>query len=282
MLAPDGSVFHLRMHPQSVAEHVILVGDPARVARVGEHLVDVQPLAANREFTSLSGKYRNTLFTVVSTGIGCGCVDIVLNELDALVNVDLALRVRNENLKSLKIVRIGTSGSLSDEIANGQAIITEYSIGMDALAWYYSALERFVHQPINQAFIQHLNLTAPLPTPYTIPSDSQLVSILKPLGHSGITLSLPGFYAPQGRMLRLSPTMQNLVERAGRFHHSGLSLLNMEMESGALNALASMLGHQAITVCLAIDNRKKDSTRTDYSNDMDTLIEKTLQRLTQQ
>lgn len=282
MLADDGSVFHLRMRPEDIeGDTVIMVGDPARVALVGRQLSHVRQIAQNREFHSITGEYRGHRICVLSHGIGCGCIDIVMNELDALVNVHLPSRTpRTEARRSLRLVRIGTAGTVQNEIQAGEAIVTARAIGVDALGWYYTDACATFDSACTEAFTRHLNWPGELPRPYVTSSSRHLLERLKGLGHTGMTLSAPGFFAPQGRCVRLTPRLDDLVERASAFEYEGQRILNMEMESGALSALATMLGHEAITVTLAIDNRSKDTTLVDYHARMDWLAGQVLNAIT--
>lgn len=278
ILNPDGSIFHLHLFPAQVPTTVILVGDPGRVAQVGAHLHDAEEVANAREFRAVTGKYRGERVLAQSTGIGAGCVDIVVNELDALANIDLTARLRHAQNRSLRLIRIGTSGSLAEGIANGEAIITNLSVGFDTIPWLYArgedALDKKAMQTFAEAFAS-LGASQPVGL-YAARSDTRLVKHLAPLGSTGITYCCPGFYGPQLRNLRLAPAHRELLEVAKRVEYQGECVLNMEMESAPLNALASMLGHSAVTITLAIDNRHAETVKVDYRAAMDDLIERVL------
>lgn len=279
MLAPDGTIFHLRIPSSALPDTVVLVGDPSRVAQIANHLNRPVPIAANREFHSVLGAYKGHDILVLSTGIGAGCVDIAITELDVLANIDLDRGELRGQMRHLSLVRIGTSGALQEQVPNGSPIITQTSIGLDGLAYYYDEIQQVIDEELNRAIIAHFDIHPPLPTPYSVPSNPTLLERLSPLGFVGITLSLPGFYGPQGRALRLAPSLSDIIKRATHFRYHNSLIANMEMESGSLNALAAMLGHKAVTICLAIDNRKEHSALTDYAKAMDTLIGNTLDAL---
>lgn len=278
ILNEDGSIFHLHLYPEQVPETVILVGDPGRVPPVGRHLTGVEEIANTREFRAMLGEYHGKRILVQSTGIGAGCIDITLNELDALVNIDFASRRCYQQPRSLSLLRIGTSGTLRSDIANGEAIITSLSIGFDLIPWLYqegpSIFEASAVRAFTSAFYTLGNQQ--LVSLYAVRSDAELVTKLAPLGRKGITYCCPGFYGPQLRQLRLHATNQALFDAASNVIYNGERVLNMEMESGPLNALAAMLGHRAVTITLAIDNRREETVKVDYAEAMDELIERTL------
>ena len=281
MLASDGSIYHLRMHPEQLQDTVLLVGDPARIDLVAEHLTNVEPLANNREFRSIVGKHGSQRINVVSTGIGAGCIDIVVNELDALANIDLTTRTAKESTRTLALLRIGTSGALQPDIGTGSTLITAISLSFDNLAHFYAPMCDIVDNECRQRFAEHIHseLFPQLPLPYCVPSSLELVQRFRDLGELGLTLSMPGFYAPQGRTLRLAPYYSNFTETAQRFRYNGLRAVNMEMESGSLNGLASMLGHSSLTFCTAINNRAHGNAKPDYEKIMHCLVEAVVCRL---
>ncbi len=281
MLAPDGSIYHLRMFPEQLTDTVLLVGDPARVDLVLEHLTRGEILASNREFRSARGYAGKLPVSVVSTGIGAGCIDIVLNELDALANLNFESRTPYTTPRSLDWIRIGTAGALQADTPTGTTLITAMALAFDDLAYFYKRLpdvEDLLCKSQFREFVQASTLEV-LPTPYCVASDSTLLKKMAPLGEQGITFSMPGFYAPQGRQLRLEPQVANFAQIAQRFTYNGLRALNMEMESGALNGLAAMLGHRSVTLCTAINNRSKGQAKTDYLAMMHNLLEKVVDRL---
>ena len=281
MLAPDGSIYHLRMHPEQLADTIILVGDPARIDLVTEHLTRVEPLANNREFRSVSGFCGAQRINVVSTGIGAGCIDIVINELDALANINLKKRTTNLHTRSLQLLRIGTSGALQPDIATGTTLITSLSLAFDDLAYFYKRMQVVADDDCRNRFAEHIHSEhiPQLPLPYCVPSAPELVQRFAYLGELGLTFSMPGFYAPQGRMLRLEPYFPHFTQMAQTFTYKGLRAVNMEMESGSLNGLAAMLGHQSITFCTAINNRSHGNATTNYGQAMHSLVESVVSKL---
>ncbi|MGP1363009.1 MAG: nucleoside phosphorylase [Bacteroides sp.] len=281
MLAQDGSIYHLRMHPEQLTETIILVGDPGRVDLVAEHLTEVEPIANNREFRSIRAKKGDLPLNVVSTGIGAGCIDIVINELDALANINLKRRTTNLHTKSLRLVRIGTAGALQPDIETGTTLITAISLAFDNLALFYNRLPAIEDQDCKIRLSEHLHTEhlPQLPLPYCVPSARELTQKMASLGELGLTFSMPGFYAPQGRTLRLEPYVSHFTSTIQTFTYKGLRALNMEMESGSLNGLAAMLGHQAITLCTAINNRSHGNANTTYQQAMHNLVENVLSAL---
>jgi len=281
MLASDGSIYHLRMHPEQLADTIILVGDPARIDLVAEHLTRVEPLANNREFRSVVGFSGAQRINVVSTGIGAGCIDIVINELDALANINLKERMANSHTRCLQFLRIGTSGALQPDIATGTTLITSLSLAFDDLAYFYKPMKTVVDEDCRNRFAEHIHSDQipQLPLPYCVPSSPELVQRFAHLGELGLTFSMPGFYAPQGRMLRLEPYFTHFTKMAQTFSYKGLRAVNMEMESGSLNGLAAMLGHQSITFCTAINNRSQGNATPNYEQAMHDLVDAVVSKL---
>lgn len=281
MLASDGSIYHLRMHPEQLADTIILVGDPARIDLVAEHLTRVEPLANNREFRSVVGFSGAQRINVVSTGIGAGCIDIVINELDALANINLKERMANSHTRCLQFLRIGTSGALQPDIATGTTLITSLSLAFDDLAYFYKPMKTVVDEDCRNRFAEHIHSDQipQLPLPYCVPSSPELVQRFAHLGELGLTFSMPGFYAPQGRMLRLEPYFTHFTKMAQTFSYKGLRAVNMEMESGSLNGLSAMLGHQSITFCTAINNRSQGNATPNYEQAMHNLVDAVVSKL---
>lgn len=279
MLANDGSLYHLRLKAGEVADTVILVGDPARVRIIRRHLENPTPVRRNRDFETISGTFRGNPLSVVCTGIGAGSIDIALNELDAARNIDLQQQEVNDEIQKLRFIRIGTSGALQEDIADGDVIVTKYSVGLDGLAYYYKGIEYITDSVLNHTLKDYLPLPDGAPLPYVVGSSPSLVERMEGIGHMGYTLSLPGFYAPQSRMLRLDPALAKLVQRASAFQHAGEKILNMEMESGAVNALAALLGHESITLCMAIDNRTQNTSMANHTKRMEVVVEDVLSRI---
>lgn len=280
ILNPDGSIYHLHLLPEELADTVILVGDPGRVSRVSSHFNQVEVVKENREFVTHTGTFGGKRITVLSTGIGCDNIDIVLNELDALANIDLESRMPLQEHRTLNFIRIGTSGSLHADISPGARIIAETAGGFDGLYHFYKDPESHNLKALSEAFISHTSWPKNLAEPYFIKGSDKLRQVLSEPGMvSGITLSTPGFYAPQVRSLRLSPVDPELVRKIGTFRFENMRINNFEMESSALYALAAMLNHHAISVCVAVANRISLEFLEEYHTAVDALIEIVLNKL---
>jgi len=281
ILNPDGSVYHLHLLPGDISDHIILVGDPGRVSRVSAHFDSVELKKSNREFETHTGSYRKKRITVLSTGIGTDNIDIVLNELDALVNVDLEQRVERSSHRSLNLVRLGTSGALHADIVPGAQIIARIAGGFDGLYHFYDDPAGYNMEELASSFMESAGWRKKLADPYFINGSDSLFQLLSgPAMVSGITMSTPGFYAPQVRSIRLAPVDRELVSKIATFRYRGMRINNFEMESSALYALASLLGHRAITVCVAIANRISQEFLDDYHPAVDELIINVLNKLT--
>lgn len=280
ILNPDGSIYHLHLLPGDIARTVILVGDPGRVKRVSNHFEKIEVRKENREFVTHTGLYKGKRITALSTGIGTDNIDIVLNELDALVNVDLENRVLKAEKTKLTLIRLGTCGALHPEIEVGSTILSQLSGGFDGLYHYYKD-EHGVSQPqIASSFMKHCSWKESLPQPYFIPCSPRLADLFgEECDHRGITISTPGFYAPQVRGIRLLPYDESLIDKIESFSFEGLRINNFEMESSALYALSALMGHEALTICIAIANRISLSFLEDYKTKVDDLILNTLKTL---
>ena len=282
ILNPDGSIYHLHLLPGDIADQIILVGDPGRVKQVSSHFDHIELEKSNREFVTHTGSFRGKRITVLSTGIGTDNIDIVLNELDALVNVNLEQRTIKSEHRSLKLIRIGTSGALHASIAPGEQIIARIAGGLDGLYHFYKDTEGINQEALAKAFMIHSKWKKSLAEPYFTKGSEHLFQLLSGPGTiSGITLSTPGFYAPQQRSIRLSPFDQELVSKIGTFRFEGMRINNFEMESSALYALSALLNHQAITICVAIANRISLEFLVDYHGAIDGLITRVLDKLIQ-
>ena len=277
----DGSIFHLHLKPEQIADHIILVGDPGRVELIGKMLADVEFLVQNREFVSTTGKYNGKRITVVSTGIGTDNIDIVVNELDALANINLTTREINPEHRTLNFVRIGTSGGLQDYLGVNSFVISEKAIGFDGLLNFYANRDAVSDLAFEEAFRTHTGWNKQLTSPYVVNCSKKL--LLKIHGETtvaGVTISAPGFYGPQGRVLRLPLADPNLNEKIESFEYNGHRITNFEMECSAIYGLSKLLGHEALTVCLIIANRIKKDANASYHHSIETLIELVLDRLT--
>jgi len=276
----DGSVFHLHVKPGQIANKVILVGDPGRVRTVASHFEAIECDIQSREFHTITGTYNNKRISVVSTGIGCDNIDIVLNELDALVNIDFNTREEKSDLTSLEICRIGTCGGLQPETPIGTFIASVKSIGFDGLLNFYSGRNQVCDLELENAFKNHMDWNPQLSDPYTIDADKGLIDrIAKDDMVRGITIACGGFFGPQGRRLRIPLADPRQNEKVEAFEYKGLKVCNFEMESSAVAGLSKLLGHKAMTCCMVIANRRNLEANTGYKNTIDSLILKVLDRI---
>lgn len=282
LINEDGSVYHLHVKPEQLADKIIVVGDPARVDLIASYFDDVECQIVSREFHTTTGTYRGKRISIISTGIGCDNVDIVLNEIDALANIDFQTRETKDRLRSFEIVRIGTCGGLQPDTPIGTYICSEVSIGFDGLLNFYQGRNAVCDLPMERALLNHLGWSGNMccPAPYAIHSDKELVErIARTDMKRGITVACGGFFGPQGRQLRIPLADPHQNEKIGSFEYDGLRITNYEMESSALAGLSRLLGHRATTVCLVIANRIAQEANTDYKKLMNNLIQMVLERI---
>lgn len=279
----DGSVFHIHLKPEELADNVIMVGDPGRVMILAEYLTDIEFQHASREFVSTTGKYNGKRITVISHGIGPDNIDIVMTELDALANVDFETRELKPEHKSLNILRIGTSGALHADIPLGSYVLAHMSVGFDGVMNWYANREKVTNLEVEEAFKKHMNWNPYLPSPYFVKASNKIIDVMKDVTLKGVTISAPGFYGPQGRIVRLPLAMPNMLEDVESFRFSAdgqdYRITNFEMESAPLAGLATLLGHNASTVCCIIANRYLKSSNPDYKPAIHKLIELCLDRI---
>lgn len=276
----DGSAFHLHLRPEQLADKVILVGDPGRVKLVASHFDTVECEVSNREFHAITGTYKGKRITAQSTGIGCDNIDIVVNELDALANIDFATREEKDNFRQLTFVRIGTCGGLQTDTPSGTYIASVKSIGFDGLLNFYARRNEICDLELEEAFMAHVDWNPQLCAPYVVDNDADLLScVAKDDMVRGITIACGGFYGPQGRELRLPLADPHLNEKIETFEHSGLRITNFEMESSALAGLSRLMGHRAMTCCMVIANRRAKNVKLTYKNTIDDLIQLVLDRI---
>ena len=276
----DGSAFHLHLRPEQLADKVILVGDPGRVKLVASHFDTVECEVSNREFHAITGTYKGKRITAQSTGIGCDNIDIVVNELDALANIDFATREEKDNFRQLTFVRIGTCGGLQTDTPSGTYIASVKSIGFDGLLNFYARRNEICDLELEEAFKAHVDWNPQLCAPYVVDNDADLLScVAKDDMVRGITIACGGFYGPQGRELRLPLADPHLNEKIETFEHSGLRITNFEMESSALAGLSRLMGHRAMTCCMVIANRRAKNVKLTYKNTIDDLIQLVLNRI---
>lgn len=278
----DGSVFHLHLKPDELADTVILVGDPDRSSMVARYFDRVEHSAANREFRCHTGTLNGVRLTVVSTGIGCDNIDIVMNELDALANVDFAARVvkPGPQRRSLRIVRLGTCGAVQPDIPLGALVMSAVSGGIDGLLNFYADSEAVRDLRLEEAFVRQTGWDERLARPYFVRNDAGLIELFGDVAIRGLTLSAPGFYAPQGRVVRLPLARPDYLDKIERFEHEDLRVTNLEMESSAIAGLAALLGHRALTVCTVIAQRTAGDSKPDYAAFVRNMVETALAKLT--
>ena len=280
IINPDGSAFHLHLKPEQLADKVILVGDPGRVATVAEHFETKECEVENREFKSVTGIYKGKRITVQSTGIGCDNIDIVVNELDALANIDFNTREEKTEHRQLTIVRIGTCGGLQQNTPVGTFIASVKSIGFDGLLNFYAGRNEVCDLEFEKAFTKYMNWSPQLGAPYVVDADSELIERLAQKDMvRGVTIACGGFYGPQGRELRIPLADPKQNEKVEAFERDGLRITNFEMESSAVAGLSLLLGHKAMTCCMVIANRLVKEANTTYKNSIDDLIKVVLDRI---
>jgi len=272
----DGSIFHLHLKPENIADKIILVGDQDRVKKVSMLFDDVEFSVQNREFVTHTGHYKGERLSVISTGIGTDNIDIVLNELDALVNIDIEKRKLKKNHTSLRFIRIGTTGGLQKELGVGSFVLSRMAAGFDGLIHYYRDGFKVCDEKIEKNFITHTQWIDKRAVPYFVRSSDKLFKLLDNNVYSGITLSSPGFYGPQGRELRLPVIDPHLNDKIHSFRYGDLKITNYEMESSALFALSKLLGHEAVSICAVIANRITGEFIRDYHPVMNNLLQYTL------
>ena len=279
----NGSVFHLHMKPEHLADNVIMMGDPGRIDILADYLSDIECRNAHREFVSITGKYKGKRITAVSHGIGPDNIDIVMTELDALANVDFQTREVKPEHRTLNILRIGTSGALHADIPLGSYVLSHISVGFDGVMNWYGNREKITIPEVEEAFKKHMNWPDVLPSPYFVKASPKIIDLMKDITIKGATISAPGFYGPQGRMVRIPLAMPHMLEDIESFRFStggeDYRITNFEMESSPLAGMAAHLGHHACTVCCIIANRYLKSTNTDYKPIMRQLVETSLERM---
>jgi Uridine phosphorylase len=280
IINPDGSVFHLHLKPEQLADKVILVGDPGRVATVASHFESKECEVESREFKTITGSYKGKRITVLSTGIGCDNIDIVANELDALANINFKTREEKKEFRQLELVRIGTCGGLQPNTPVGTFICSQKSIGFDGLLNFYAGRNEACDLAFEEAFKKHMNWSPLLCAPYVIDANAELIARINQGDMvNGVTIATGGFFGPQGRELRVPLADPQQNEKVESFEYNGYKITNFEMESSALAGLAKLMGHKAMTVCMVIANRLIKEANTGYKNSIDTLIKTVLDRI---
>lgn len=282
LIEPNGAVYHLGVKPEQLADKIILVGDPGRVPLVASHFNEQECDISHREFRTITGTYKGKRISVVSTGIGCDNIDIVMNELDALANIDFATRYEKEEFRRLELVRIGTCGGLQPYTPVGTFICSVKSVGFDGLLNFYAGRNEVCDLRMERALLNHLGWSGNIcqPAPYIVAADEELVErIATDDMVRGVTVACGGFFGPQGRRLRIPLADPHQNEKIVTFEHDGLQITNFEMESSALAGLAALLGHKAVTTCMVIANRVAGVADVNYNNKIEDLIQIVLDRI---
>ncbi len=280
IINPDGSVYHIKLKPEHIAPTVIVVGDQNRVETISRHFKKVEFKIQSREFATHTGTYKDTPITVLSTGIGTDNIDIVMNELDAAVNIDLEKRVAKEKHTSLDIIRLGTSGALQPDIEVDTFVASAFGLGLDGLLYFYEHDEKILEKELMEAFMQQTGWSNKLPHPYIVKASDKLLNKIAGDLRQGITATASGFFGPQGRELRIPLAYPELNQKIEKFEHHGRVITNFEMETSALYALGKTLGHNTLTVCDIIANRVNRTYSKDYKKSVEELIEFVLEKIT--
>ena len=280
VLNNEGAIYHLNLHPDQLADNVIMVGDPGRVDMIASFFDKIDVERQNRELITRTGWFNGERITVLSTGMGTDNLDIVMNELDALANIDLKTRMPKETHRSLNLIRLGTCGALQPDIEPGNNVATRYAIGLDGLLYFYEKHKEVNEIAMRDAFIKQMDYPKDLPKPYVVEGSKMLFDKLAEGYYQGVTATAPGFYGPQGRTLRMHLSYPENNNKIENFDYQGWRVCNFEMESSALYGLGKMMGHNCLTICVAIANRVTEKFTTDYHPYVRKLVESTLERLT--
>ncbi len=280
ILTKENRVYHLNLLADNIADDVIVVGDQHRVAQISAHFSKIEFKTEHREFVTHTGTYNGKRITVLSTGIGTDNIDIVMNELDAAVNINPITRTLNAIQRKLNIIRLGTSGALQEYIPVNGLVVSSHGIGLDGLLNFYEGWEKISENTISEAFIKQTNWLPNLPYPYCVSASEKLINRFKENNFVGITATAPGFYGPQGRQIKLKSALPNLNDCLTNFNYNGLHITNFEMETRALYGLGKLLNHNCLTVCVIIANLVKKEFTNDYKKSVEILIENCLDKLT--
>ena len=280
IINPDGSIYHLHLKPEHIADDIIVVGDPQRVELISKYFDNIEYKISNREFVTHTGTINGKRITALATGIGTDNIDIVINELDAIVNIDLDKRVPKETHRTLNIVRLGTSGALQEDIPVDSFVFSQYGLGIDGLLNFYEDRDKVIDRELTEAFVDYSKWNKDLAKPYIVRGSTDLEARISEGMYKGITATAPGFYGPQGRVLRLGLMQKNINSSLENFQFNGNRITNFEMETSALYGLGGMLGHNTATVCAIIANRYNKTFSQDYKTTVKKLIELLLTRLT--
>ena len=277
ILTPENKIYHLNLSKEEIANDIILVGDPDRVSVISNKFESIEHKIQNREFVTHTGILNGKRISVIATGIGPDNIDIVVNELDALVNIDFNTRTINKKKKTLNLIRLGTSGALQKDIEVDSFLASSFGLGLDNIAHFYES-EEIIEQEMSSKYKQHANWPENLSNPYIVKASDNLLSLF-PDVKKGITATAPGFYGPQGRTLRLNPYITNLHEKMESFNYKENRITNFEMETSALYYLGKSLGHNTLTICAIIANRLTKEYSKDYKKTVEKMIDLVLKRI---
>ena len=277
ILTPENKIYHLNLSKDEIANDIILVGDPDRVSVISNKFESIEHKIQNREFVTHTGILNGKRISVIATGIGPDNIDIVVNELDALVNIDFKTRTINKKKKTLNLIRLGTSGALQKDIEVDSFLVSSFGLGLDNIAHFYES-EEIIEQEMSCKYKQHANWPENLSNPYIVKASDNLLSLF-PDVKKGITATAPGFYGPQGRTLRLNPSITNLHEKMESFKYKENRITNFEMETSALYYLGQSLGHNTLTICAIIANRLTKEYSKDYKKTVEKMIDLVLKRI---
>lgn len=276
IINPDGSVYHLNLRPKDISDKIIVVGDPNRVHRISRYFDSVDFEMNKREFITHTGKYKGKRISVISSGMGTDNVEIMMVELDALVNIDLKKKEAKARKKKLQIIRLGTSGAIRDEIGVGSHLASEYAIGLDTILQFYAFKQKGIEKRISQSLKEILALEY---TPYCFRASDSLLEKFKDCTIMGNTVTCPGFYAPQGREIRLPLRYNSIIEKLQYFHENDVWITNLEMETSAYYAFGNLLGHEVVSLNAILANRGEGTFSKNPNQVMDSLIQKALERI---
>ena len=277
ILTPENKIYHLNLSKDEIANDIILVGDPDRVCVISNKFESIEHKIQNREFVTHTGILNGKRISVIATGIGPDNIDIVVNELDALVNIDFKTRTINKKKETLNLIRLGTSGALQKDIEVDSFLVSSFGLGLDNIAHFYES-EEIIEQDMSSKYKQHANWPENLSNPYIVKASDNLLSLF-PDVKKGITATAPGFYGPQGRTLRLNPYITNLHEKMESFNYKENRITNFEMETSALYYLGKSLGHNTLTICAIIANRLTKEYSKDYKKTVEKMIDLVLKRI---
>ena len=279
LIVKNGAIYHLNLTPDQIADTIIIVGDPGRVKKISSNFDSIRFEGQNREILTHTGRIGQNDITVMSTGMGPDNIDIVLNELDALANIDLHNKVAKTEHRKLRIIRLGTSGAVQEDIPVDTYVMSKFGLGIDGLMNFYKDDAGILEEDMNNALIEHTNWPKELAKPYIVKASDKLADAIGFDMHQGITATAPGFYGPQGRHLRMNLKYPDFIERLESFTYNDERILNFEMETSALYALGRSLGHETLTICAVIANRIIEQYSTDYHIAVDKLIKILLERI---